>query len=136
VVYTRGEAAPGAYYRIAGTIAAGWKEHLGITVTVDVVVNPWDLGPRFDSNPPDMYLLAYGADVNDPDNFLNGLLHSSADLNYGRFNSAAFDALVSRAAGMSDPAERQLLYLEAERLLTEEEVGVIPLFHTWYYQQL
>jgi ABC-type oligopeptide transport system substrate-binding subunit len=136
VVYTRGEAAPGAYYRMAKSISAGWLEILGVTVVVDAVANPWDLPPRFATNPPEMYLLAWGADVNDPDNFLNKLLHSSSESNYGRFSSSAFDTLVTQAAGASDPAERQLLYIEAERVLTEEEVGVIPLFHTWYYQQL
>jgi ABC-type oligopeptide transport system substrate-binding subunit len=30
---------------------------------------------------------------------------------------------------LNDPAERQLLYIQAEQILTEQEAGVIPLFH-------
>lgn len=135
IVSTRGEAAPGAYFRMAQTIVEMWQTHLGVKVEIEVVGNMGDYMNRLRTNPPDMYQLGWGADYNDPDNFLKTLFHSSADLNFGRFNSKEFDSLVDRAANISDPLERQLLYIQAEQILTEQETGVIPLYHTLYYQQ-
>jgi oligopeptide transport system substrate-binding protein len=82
-----------------------------------------------------MYQLGWGADYNDPDNFLKRLFHSDSELNYGHFSNQEFDRLVNEAAKLNDPAERQLLYIQAEQTLTEQEVGVIPLYHTLYYVQ-
>jgi ABC-type oligopeptide transport system substrate-binding subunit len=82
-----------------------------------------------------MYQLGWGADYNDPDNFLKTLFRSDSEFNYGRFDNQEFDRLVDEAASTSNPAERQLLYIQAEEILTEQEVGVIPLYHTLYYQQ-
>ena len=70
---------------------------------------------------------------NDPENILNGLFHSGSDINIGNYNSAVYDAIVEQAASISNPLERQLLYIQAERIITEDDAGVIPLFHTMYY---
>jgi ABC-type oligopeptide transport system substrate-binding subunit len=53
--------------------------------------------------------------------------------NFGHFSNPEFDRLVDRAAGMSDPAQRQLLYIEAEQILNEQQAAIIPLFHTLFY---
>ena len=82
-----------------------------------------------------MYQLGWGADYNDPDNFLNFLFHSNSDLNHGHFSNPEFDRLVDLAAVIPYPEDRQILYIQAELILTEQEAGVIPLFHTLYYQQ-
>jgi oligopeptide transport system substrate-binding protein len=134
LVSTRGEAAPGAYFRMAQSIADMWNTHLGITVKVEAVGNMGTYTNRLQTNPPEIYQLGWGADYNDPDNFLNALFYSRADFNYGRFNNRDFDHLVEEAAQPGDPAKRQLLYIQAEQVLTEQEAGVIPLFHTLYYQ--
>lgn len=133
LVSTRGEAAPGAYFRMAQSIAEMWKTHLGITVKVEAVGNMGSYTNRLQTDPPEIYQLGWGADYNDPDNFLKALFYSRADFNYGRFNNRDFDHLVEAASGPGDPAKRQLLYIQAEQILTEQETGVIPLFHTLYY---
>lgn len=135
IVSTRGEAAPGAYFRMAQTIVGMWQTHLGVKVEIEVVGNMGEYINRLKTNPPDMYQLGWGADYNDPDNFLKTLFRSNAEYNFGHFNSGEFDRLVDKAANLSDPAERQLLYIQAEQILTEQEAGVIPLYHTLYYQQ-
>lgn len=134
LVPTRGEAAPGAYYRMAKTIVSMWKETLGVDVTIDVDGGGGGYIQRFKSKTFDLYQVGWGADYNDPDNFLKILFHSDADINIGHFNNKDFDSLVDKAASLNDPAERQLLYIEAEKILTEQETGVIPLFHTLFYQ--
>lgn len=135
IVSTRGEAAPGAYFRMAQTIVGMWETHLGVKVEIEVVGNMGEYINRLQTNLPDMYQLGWGADYNDPDNFLKSLFHSKAEYNYGNFNSTDFDRLVDKAANLTDPSERQLLYIQAEQILTEQEAGVIPLYHTLYYKQ-
>lgn len=135
IVSTRGEAAPGAYFRMAETIAGMWETHLGVQVDVEAIGNMGQYIERLQTDLPDIYQLGWGADFNDPDNFLRALFHSASEMNYGHFNNQEFDRLVDEAANLSDPSERQLLYIQAEGILTEQEAGVIPLYHTLYYQQ-
>ena len=134
VVSTRGEAAPGAYSRMADAIVEMWQEHLGISIEVDVIGDDGyyflDLLPN---NLPHMYQLTWGADVNDPDNFLRELFHSTSELNFGHFSNDQFDDLVEQASRSNDPAERQELYIQAERILTEDLAGIIPLYHSYFY---
>lgn len=135
IVSTRGEAAPGAYFRMAQTIVGMWETHLGVKVEIKVVGNMRDYIDQLQTNLPDMYQLGWGADYNDPDNFLKALFRSDSKLNYGHFNNQEFDLLVDRAANLADPAKRQLLYIQAEQILTEQNAGIIPLYHTLFYQQ-
>ncbi len=134
LVSTRGEAYPGAYSRIADLIAQMWLENLGISVDVEVHGNFGNYIGILKAGDFDIYQLAWGADFNDPDNFLNAIFHSSSPFNFGHFASVQYDSLVGRAEGEADPATRQLQYIEAERLLTEELAGVIPLYHSYFYQ--
>ena len=133
IVSMRGQAAPGAYYRMAQSIVGMWQTHLGISVELQTAQSMGEYIGRLETDPPEIYQLGWGADYNDPDNFLRTLFHSSSQFNYGHFSNPEFDRLVDAAAAINDPPERQLAYIEAERILTEEEAAVIPLFHTLFY---
>jgi len=133
VVSTRGEASPGAYFRLAKTIVSMWETYLGVKVEVEVIGDYGAYINRLKTNTPSIYVFGWGADYNDPDNFLKTLVHSNSEWNYGKYNNQEFDHLVDKAANLTDPAERQLLYIEAEKILTEQDAGVIPLFHTLFY---
>jgi len=135
IVSTRGREAPEAYSRLGQTIVNMWESHLGIRVELQVIDNWRDYLNRLETNLPSMYQMGWGADYNDPDNFLNFWFNSNSDFNYGHFSNQEFDRLVEEAATLNDPAKRHLLYIQAEQLLTEQEAGVIPLFHTLYYLQ-
>lgn len=115
---------------MAKIIVEMWKTHLGVDVEIEVV-NIRDYHKHFDADPPGMYQLGWVADYIDPDNFLNALFHSNKESNYGHFNNREFDRLVDEAAGLKDPEMRQLLYIQAEQILTEQEIGVIPLYHCY-----
>lgn len=106
-----------------------WKTHLGVSVPVEAIAPP-TFGNRLKSNPPELFWLGWVADVNDPDNFLRGIFYSGSEYNYGKFTNSEFDELVESAANSRDPAERQELYIQAERLLSEQEAALIPLYHT------
>jgi len=45
------------------------------------------------------------------------------------WSNADYDALVEEAATLTDPAERQALYMEAEQILVYEDAAIIPI--TW-----
>jgi oligopeptide transport system substrate-binding protein len=66
------------------------------------------------------------ADYPDPTTFLE--LNRSTDGNNDRaYSSRAYDALLDAAAAELDPSRRAALLREAERVLVEEDVPLIPL---------
>jgi len=131
VINLAGDPAPGFHVKITDAMVEMWREALGVEVSVQVL--SWQAyRERVASNPPDIGRLGWAADVNDPDNFLREIFKSGSQYNYGQFSSTEFDRLVDRAAERKDPAERQALYIEAERLLCETEAALIPIYHSTY----
>lgn len=133
MVYMRSSAAPGVHFRIAESVVRMWESHLGVSVEIKTVEDPATMFARWEREMPEMFALGWGADYVDPDNFLRALFHSGSEFNLGHFGSPAFDSLVEQAAGLRDAGERQLLYLRAEQILAEEQVALVPLFHSLGY---
>jgi ABC-type oligopeptide transport system substrate-binding subunit len=113
---------------IAEKLAEMWRLYLGVDVTVEVVESKYF--NRLTNDPGDVFSWGWGADYNDPDDFLQLVFHSDSENNISHISLDTFDDVVDRAAAIQDPAERQALYIEAERLLTEEAIALIPLFHS------
>ena len=130
IVNASGEKSPGARFNMANAMIEMWKTHLGISVKIEVIQRFNDYGSRLRTNPPEMYWFGWAADYNDPDNFLRGIFRSNSEYNYGKYMNVEFDQLVDRANRSRDPAERQELYILAERLLCETDAALIPLYHT------
>jgi oligopeptide transport system substrate-binding protein len=129
IVNAYGDVAPGARFNMANAMVEMWQEHLGVTVQVEVIAAFKDYGNRLKTDPPEIFWQGWVADINDPDNFLRELFHSDSEYNYGHFKSPEFDQLVENASQSKNPAERQELYIQAERFLCEVETGLIPLYH-------
>jgi ABC-type transport system substrate-binding protein/methyl-accepting chemotaxis protein len=73
------------------------------------------------------------ADYPDADNFLHFLLNSKAQTVYGLgYQNADLDRLTNEARVSIDPARRQELYRNAERLMGED-CPLIPLYHDRSY---
>ena len=87
---------------------------------------------RIETNPPEIFRVGWMGDLNDPNNYLRELFVSESQYNHGNFSNTEFDLLVDRAAEITDPAERQELYIQAERILCESEAALIPIYHTIY----
>ena len=130
LVSVRGKAAPGAYYQMAKMIVDMWETNLGVKVTIETAEIA-SYRNRFASDAPHIYQLGWGADYNDPDNFLKALFRSDSQFNFGYFKRREFDRLVDEAARLTDPERRLLLYIQAEQILTEEAVALIPLYHSY-----
>lgn len=126
-----GDAAPGFHVKITDEMIKMWQQYLGIKVSIEIV--EWSsYSDRIKNNPPEMIRLSWAADYNDPDNFLREIFKTGGQYNYGKFSNSEFDSLVDRASKSNDPAERQELYIQAERILCETEAALIPIYHATY----
>jgi ABC-type oligopeptide transport system substrate-binding subunit len=115
--------------RIAQELVRQWEIYLGITVNLEVVSQGYF--DRVASDPTEIFFSIWAADYNDPEGFLLENFRTGTQYNYNHFSNAEFDALVDQAGDAAgDPPTRQALYIEAERLLCEVEVALIPIFHT------
>jgi oligopeptide transport system substrate-binding protein len=85
-----------------------------------------------DEEKPHVYRMGWCADYPDSNNWLNEVFHSKSDQNYAKFNNPEFDALVEEAAFEADPATREELYRQAEELLINEDVAIVPIYYYTY----
>lgn len=115
---------------VAQALQSMWRTHLGVEVTLSGVeggaYNSLHQAGEFG-----MYRAGWGMAYPDANYIHEGLFHSKvvteAERQH-RWFSDEFDRLIDEAAVAVEQATREDLYLQAERLLVEEEVGIIPLF--------
>jgi ABC-type oligopeptide transport system substrate-binding subunit len=130
VPYT-GVASPGGNYLLtAREAAAMWEEHLDITVKV---VDYNDYYGNLEQEAENIFFYRWGMSGGeaDPYFYLKEIFYSNDPYNYSGYSSLSFDSLIDQAEDdPSNPESRQLIYLQAERILLEEDAVVIPL---WYF---
>jgi oligopeptide transport system substrate-binding protein len=112
---------------IAQVIAKNWQQHLGVPVSLaqkELKVYREDLkNHAFVTSRAGWF-----GDFADPTTFLDTM--KTGDGNNDRnFSDPAYDALLERARTIRDPEARMELLAEAERVLVEEQVPMIPIFH-------
>ena len=74
-------------------------------------------------------LTRWGPDYGDPQTYMDLFLSSNTSNNQGGWASAAYDEAVLKAeSGEVDSLERWNLFVDAEKILVEDEAGVIPVF--------
>lgn len=59
----------------------------------------------------------------DPDGYLYPYFHSKGNLNKGGYENPKLDSLLTEARSVANPAERRLLYQQAQRIILEESVN-------------
>lgn len=111
---------------IAERLQAMWKQNLGVDLRAQnedwkVYLN------RMKSDTPSMYRMGWGADYPDPDNFLN-LFTSYSGNNYTKWKNKDYDSLIEKAAAEPSTTKRLAYYKKAQKLLTEDDAVIIPLF--------
>jgi oligopeptide transport system substrate-binding protein len=110
---------------VAERISAQWAEVLG----VEVQISAQEFGTYLDQRATfPVWRAGWGSDYPDAHNFLYDVFHSSSQNNDTGWANADFDSLVEEAATLTDPAERQALYVEAEQILVYEDAAIIPLW--------
>jgi oligopeptide transport system substrate-binding protein len=111
---------------IAENLQEQWKRNLHVAVSLSN--QDWKVYLKtLEVDPPPLFRLGWGADYPDPDNFMN-LFTAASGNNHTRWTDPHYDALIAKAAVEPDRSSRQRLYDEAQRLLTEADVPIVPLF--------
>ena len=112
---------------IAVELQAMWQEHLGISV--DLAKQEWKI--YLDSMKDKNYHLcrsSWVGDYNDPGTFLEMFLSSNGNNRTG-WASPQYDELIAAAAREPDPARRNTLFQQAEKLLVTDDAVIIPIYH-------
>lgn len=113
---------------VAEAVQGMWKRNLGVLVRLEN--QEWKVYlKKLTTDPPEIFRLGWGADYPDPDNFMKVFTSYSGN-NNTRWRNARYDGLVERAAAEFDPEKRKRLYDEAQRILCERDVPIVPLFTT------
>ena len=110
---------------IAENVQSQLKENLNINVKLDN--QEWKVYLKtLKTKPPEIFRLGWGADYPDPDNFMN-LFTSSSGNNNTDWVNPEYDRLIAMGAGTKDRALRLKIYDDAQKILCEEDVPIMPL---------
>ncbi|MDP9090372.1 MAG: peptide ABC transporter substrate-binding protein [Pseudomonadota bacterium] len=113
--------------RTAIMIAAMWKEELGIDCELMEEEYRSFLISRHDRTRWDVARLAWVADFNDANNFLE-TLSTPSNNNDEKYSNSGFDKLIERASLTADASIRRSILESAERLMLDD-YPIIPLYH-------
>jgi oligopeptide transport system substrate-binding protein len=112
---------------IAQVLASNWRRHLGVPVSL----RQTELKIYREQLKEHRFITSRGSwfgDFADPTTFLD--INRTGDGNNDRnFSSPRFDALLDRARAEPDPQRRLDILAEAERVIVEEELPVLPILH-------
>ena len=101
-----------------------------VGIRLEVVPVTWtELGDHLDNQTAGAFLLAWIADLTDPDSFMRSLFESGGSGNYFGHLSAETDRLLAKGTQEFNPVERARIYREIERQVLEE-APMVPLYHT------
>ncbi len=116
------------HVKIAEAIQQMWKENLG--VDVNLVTQEWKVFlDTLDNDPPQVWRLGWCYDYPDADNFATVFLKDSGN-NHTMWSNAEYEALIDQAAAESDEAKRHDLYVQADKILVEDDAAIAPIY--WY----
>ena len=111
---------------VAENLQNQWKRTLGVDVKIQN--QEWKVYLKFlEKSPPAVFRMGWGADYPDPDNFLN-LFPCQSGNNHTGFCNATYDGLLKTASGSQNEAERIKAYDQAQKILLEDEIAIVPLF--------
>ncbi len=134
VIYVQGAPYPGIIAKAAKESIRMWEENLGVTVKLEVV----GVGGDFLKEQKDLIrsgkyqIFEHGVwiDLNDPHSFVFDMFSPEGSQNFTGFDNARVTKLINDGEKEVDPAKRLPIYLEIERILSEEEMPIIPIFHS------
>jgi oligopeptide transport system substrate-binding protein len=113
---------------VAEAVQGMWQRNLGVVARIEN--QEWKVYlKKLQNDPPDVFRLGWGADYPDPDNFMK-LFTANSGNNNTRWKNPQFDQLLEQAARELDESKRVKLYDQAQRILCESDVPIIPLFWT------
>lgn len=115
-----------SHKQVAEAIARQWKENLGITVSLRN--NEWKVYlAEVDKRNFNLARGGWIGDYVDPNTFLDLFMTGGGNNNTG-WGNAKYDELIRGAAATGDQKERFKLFYQAEKILVEDEVPIIPIY--------
>jgi ABC-type transport system substrate-binding protein len=103
-------------------------DRIGLAVSVESL--SWgELGDRIDRRVGHMFLMAWIADLPDPDALLRSLFESGGSANYFAFRDPRTEELLGRGAAEDSPDLRARIYRDLERRILGL-APIVPLYHT------
>jgi oligopeptide transport system substrate-binding protein len=113
---------------VAEAVQGMWERNLGVVVALDN--QEWKVYlKKLQNDPPNIFRLGWGADYPDPDNFMK-LFTATSGNNLTHWKNPRYDQLLDQAARELDPNKRIKLYDEAQKILCETDLPIMPLFWT------
>lgn len=114
--------------KLAEYLQGAYKEVLGIETTVTPVTKPIRL-ERSSNGDFDFVVTAWGADYTDVSSFLDLFVTGNA-YNRGGYSNESYDKLINeaRTTNAVKEKERWQNYLDAEKILLEEDAAIIPVY--------
>jgi oligopeptide transport system substrate-binding protein len=121
---------------ILEAVAAMWTENLNIHV--ELRTNEWavylDYLDACNNSKAELaacefnaYRMGWVMDYGDPQNQLQVVFAPSSTFQYTGWESARFDELMDLAGVSFDTEAREAYYMEADKILSEDEVSIIPI---------
>ena len=111
---------------VAEAIQSMWQKHLGVVVSIEN--QEWKVFlTKLETDPFPVFRSGWGADYPDPDNFMK-LFTSNSGNNHSRWKNSRYDQLLELAARELDTKKRSQLYDEAQKILTEVDAAIVPLY--------
>jgi oligopeptide transport system substrate-binding protein len=111
---------------VAEAVQGMWKRNLGVLVRLEN--QEWKVFlKQLLNDPSPVFRSGWGADYPDPDNFTK-LFASYSPQNYSRWKNPRYDQLIEQAARELNEQKRARLYNDAQKILCEEDVPIVPLF--------
>ena len=113
---------------VAEAVQSMWQRNLGVVVALEN--QEWKVYlKKLQNDPPHIFRLGWGADYPDPDNFMK-LFTATSGNNHTRWKNPRYDQLLEQAARALDAKKRAKLYDEAQKVLCETALPIVPLFWT------
>lgn len=112
--------------RVAENVQAQLKRNLGLNIEIKQM--EWKVYlNELKVNPPVIFRFGWLADYPDPDNFMT-VLASYSENNHVGYKSKKFDELIESGASEVDEKKRIAFYREAQKILCETDVPILPIF--------
>jgi oligopeptide transport system substrate-binding protein len=112
--------------RIAQAVQQMWQQTLGATVELQSVEGA-SYSQVAAEGAFNVWRMGWGMDYPDANN-IHGELFTSTVGAPAIVRNADYDRLVAEAAIEQDPEKRRSMYAEAEKILVEDEAGVVPIY--------
>jgi oligopeptide transport system substrate-binding protein len=113
--------------KIALAVADMWKKNLG----VDVKTENQEWGVFLENRQNQNFQIAragWSADYNDPYNFMEMWTTGNTN-NDSKFSNEQYDKDVKETVKSADPATRMAAFADAEKILVQDEMGVLPIYY-------